>query len=293
MKKEIIPLFLFFPVFICAQQTKPLLERKYKTGEIFRYRLTMDEYHDGKWNSKLISVCELKTFVDSSGIPYDEVRWTSKKTFTAKDTVDGTKEALAVKAFRLSSAPGGTMKIPKIEIPGMTEPIQDLITFFVAVSPQLGTTELKKKGDSIINKDLVKADFSNGHPIILGDDCFQVTKQLVDVTKKKLQIKVSFLPPAQSCFNYILDEIKQPVVKDVANNFQMLQETGNDKLNVQWGLEKFIINSSNRRSDGKIVNATMSNTLNLKLKINCNKEYKDCQGEVIFLMQRNLRLELL
>jgi len=91
-----------------------------------------------------------------------------------------------------------------------------------------------KSDPQIVNKDLVKADFSNGHPIILGNDCFQVTRQVMDVTKNKLVLKVSFLPPAQPCFDYILDEMKQPVVKDTVNNFQMLQEVGNDKLNVQY-----------------------------------------------------------
>lgn len=291
-----IPLFfnsLIFPGFLVAQQSKPLLERKFRQGEIFRYRLTMDELHNGQWTSTLVSVCELKTVIDSNGVPNDEVRWISKKKITPKDTVDETNEALSVKPFNISVDIRGSLKIPKIEQPGMTEPIQDFITFFVAVSPQLGTTELNQKGDSIVNTKTIQADFSNGHPIIKGDDCFRVTKQLIDVTKKELLFKISFLPPDQSCFNYILDEMKEPVMKDAPNNFQMLQETGNDRLNVQYGREKFIINSTNRRSDGKIISATMSNTLNLKLKLNCNKEYKDCQGEFQFVMQRNLRLELL
>jgi hypothetical protein len=294
MNKNIIASFLFFLLwFYATAQTHSLLERKYKEGEVFRYSLTMTQYNDGKWNSTLISVCELRTVRDSSGVPYDEVQWISKKTLTAKDTILQDDEARSVKPFRISLDPRGSIKIPKIEIPGMTEPIQDFITFFVAVSPRLGTTELKKKGDSVVNSNLVKADFSNGHPIIFGNDCFRVTKQLIDVNKKKLILKVSFLPPAAACFNYILDEMKTPVVKDTANNFQMLQEVGKDKLNVQYGNEQFIINSADRRSDGKIIFATMSNTLRLALKMNCDKEYKNCSNEFHFTMQRNLELKLL
>jgi hypothetical protein len=84
-----------------------------------------------------------------------------------------------------------------------------------------------------------------------------------------------------------------PVVADTINNFQMVMPTGPEQYIVQYGREYFYINSTVRKKDGKIINATMFNKLNLKLKINCNKEYKNCQFEMPFSEQRNLRLELL
>ena len=71
------------------------------------------------------------------------------------------------------------------------------------------------------------------------------------MSKEDLTLKVSFLPPTQPCFNYVVDEMKESVVKDTANNFQMLQEVGNDKINVQLGREKFIINSINKDPTGR------------------------------------------
>jgi hypothetical protein len=84
-----------------------------------------------------------------------------------------------------------------------------------------------------------------------------------------------------------------PVVTDTVNNFQMVMQTGPGLYLVQYGRELFYINSTIQKSDGKIILAAMFIKLNLKLKINCNKEYKNCQFEMPFSEQRNLSLELL
>ena len=73
----------------------------------------------------------------------------------------------------------------------------------------------------------------------------------------------------------------------------MVMQTGVGQYMVQYGREYFYVNSTIQKSDGKITNATMFNQLNLKLKINCDKEYKNSQFEMPFAEQRNLKLELL
>jgi hypothetical protein len=73
----------------------------------------------------------------------------------------------------------------------------------------------------------------------------------------------------------------------------MVQPTGNQKFNVQYGREIFYIYSITERNDGKLLSATMNNTLNLRLKINCDKDYKNSQADIPFTIQRDLKLELL
>jgi hypothetical protein len=267
--------------------------RKYMPGDIYRYKLTTDELNNGKWESTIIVVCELRVVKDSASIPYDEVHWLSKKVISTKDTIDKTSEALAVKPYRISLNPAGRLDIPKIEVPGMTGAITDFNTFFVAVGPQLGATNLEKRGDSIVVKEFVRGDFSNGKTILTGDDCLAVTVKLLDETKDRVILHTAFMPPTQSCLSFLTDEMKVAVVKDTINNFQMVQPSGKDQYNVQFGMEWFYINSTVRKSNGKILNAEMSNMLTLKLRLNCNKDYKNCQAEFPFSMQRKLRLELL
>jgi len=274
-------------------QASDLSGRKYKEGEIYRYRLTMEELHDGKFDHKNIAVCELKVIKNSLGIYNDEVRWVSRKTINEKDSIDATKEALLVKPYLISLDPKGKIDLPKIEIPEMTEPIQDFNTFFVAASSMVGATKLTNKGDSILNKEGVIADFSNGSFILKGEDCIAFSVKMTDCTNDQVMIRTTFFPPVKSCLTFLTPDMNTPVVPNTINNFQMVMQTAPDKYLVQYGREFFYVNSTIQKSDGKIIHATMFNQLNLKMKINCDKDYKDCQFEMPFTEVRNLILELL
>jgi hypothetical protein len=163
----------------------------------------------------------------------------------------------------------------------------------VAVSPQSLVTTLQKKGDSLVNKAPAKGNFANGRTILVGDDCLAMTARMVDVSRKEVKLRTDFMPPLMPCLTFLLEDMSKQVVEGVPNNFQMVQPVGAGKYNVQFGNELFTINSMMRREDGKIRLATMSNTLQLKLRMNCDSTYKSCGLEVPFRIQRNLTLELL
>lgn len=270
-----------------------LFGRKYKPGEVYRYKLTMSEYHNGELQFTNVSVCELKV-IDSAGVPYDEIRWVSKKVMKPKDTVDQTSSAILVKPYYISLDGHGRIDIPKIEVAELTEPIQDFNTFFVAVSPLIGgISQLKKTGDSTSMKDPVKADFSNGAFILKGEDCLSIRAKLVNTTSTEAFVYTSFMAPNQPCLTYIIDDMNTPVADKTPNNFQMVSPSGKDLFNVNYGREYFYVNSTIRKADGKIVNAAMFNQLNLKIKVNCNAQYNNCQIVIPFAEQRKLTLELL
>ena len=289
-------LFIVLPVCLSAQEAPSagtLFPRKYKTGDKYRYRLTTEQLYNGKWNSTSIVVIEVTVGKDSSGIPYEEVRNLSKIMRAPTDTTDMSTEALAVKPYRISLHPAGSITIPKIEVPGMTGAITDFITFYVAVSPQSKVTALNKKGDSLVNKAPARGNFANGKTILVGDDCLAITARITNVSDKEVKLQTAFLPPAEPCLTYLLEDMSKPVVNGVPNNFQMVQPVGGGKYNVQFGNELFYIYTTVSRADGKIKLATMSNTLQLTLRMNCDSTYKNGNMEVPFYMQRNLKLELL
>ena len=292
MKESIISLNLMLLTFVVFGQKSPF-DRKYKLGDVYRYKLTCTELHNGAWESTIISVCELKVIKDSTGVFYDQVKWLSKQLLTEKDTLDETNKAISVKPYLISLDKKGKLDLPKITVPSMTEPIQDFNTFFVAVSPQLGTTALTNVGDTITKSDFIKGDFSNGSFILQGDDCFLIKLLMASKTFKTVFTEVQFLPPDKICFPYVLNEMNEPVVEGTINNFQMIQPTSDTTFNVQYGKEVFTIKSEVYKTNGKLKSATMDNTLNLKLKINCNKDYKNSQFEMPFTIQRNLQLELI
>lgn len=280
------------PLWLFAQQNHSFT-RKYVAGEKYRYKMTTAYSQNNEWKSTTEAICELTVIKDPNGIPYDEIKWLSKKTFSSKDTTDETTEATAVKPYFISLDPNGTLSIPPIEQPGMTGTITDFNTFFVAISPQMNVTTLQHTGDNILARPSVKGDFSNGKTILKGEDCLAVFLSMLDESREKVVLLTTFTPPGKSCLAYLSDDMKRPIVKDTMNNFQMIMPAGNDKFNVQYGRELFNITSTIKKRDGKIQEATMINELKLKLKLNCDNTYKACLSEQPFSIQRTVSIELL
>lgn len=291
--------FLYLLLLVCcfpswtAAQSSSSFSRRYTAGEVYRYRLTTNVTHNGKWQSGIIAVCELKVITDANGIPADELRWISKKVITAGDTSDQSAGAARVAPYRISLDPRGKLDLPPISVPGMTGEITDLNTFFVAVAPASGVHSLKRKGDRYTRPDAVKGNFANGKDIITGDDCLQMSVSLLEDAKDSVVVETAFEPPSSACLQYLLDDMRVPVVKDTLNNFQMVRPSGNSKFNVLFGREVFYITSTLQKRDGRITRAGMSNTLRLKMKLNCDSAYSNCQAEMPFTIQRELLLELM
>jgi hypothetical protein len=295
MCKSILYLAAFiycFPLLTAAQSSSSF-SRSYTAGESYRYRLSTNVTHNGKWHSRIVAVCELKVVKDSNGIPADELRWISKKVLTLKDTLDMSAEAARVAPYLISLHPEGKLDLPLITVPGMTGEITDLNTFFVAVAPASGVRHLKRKNDRFTKPEPARGNFANGKDIIAGEDCIQMTLSLLEDAADSVVLQTDFVPPAAPCLHYLLDEMRTPVVKDTLNNFQMVRPTVNGKFNVLFGKEKFNITSTLQKRDGKITRALMSNTLTLKMKLNYDAAYAGCQAEIPFTIQRDLLLELM
>ncbi|WP_276481921.1 hypothetical protein [Paraflavitalea pollutisoli] len=269
-----------------------LFPRQYKAGERYWYRLTTEQRYNGVWNSTSVVEMELTVMRDSAGRLYDEVRHISKLVYTPKDTTRMDAEAQSVKPYRISLHPQGSMAIPPIEVAGMTGPITDFITFFVAISPQSRVTTLQRMGDSLQRKELARGNFANGKTILVGDDCLSISAYIREVNHEVVKVQTRFMPPAVPCIPFLLDNMQEPVTVGVRNNFQMVQPVGGGKVNLQYGNEWFIINSTVRRKDGKLVAADMTNELQLSLRLNCDPTYQHCPTTVPFRIQRYLRLEL-
>ena len=85
----------------------------------------------------------------------------------------------------------------------------------------------------------------------------------------------------------------EPSVKpDSRNNFQQITKVGDGTYNVIWGHEQFIIDSVLNRMSGKILTATMDNTLTLQMKLDCDERLENCQNEFPFVIQRDETLRL-
>jgi hypothetical protein len=277
---------------VCISNSKAQgIKKIFDEGNKKKYQLILEEWHNEKLNSLTKSICELTTVKDS-GYYYEEVKWISKVQITQKDSLVQDSIAAKVKPYKIALEAGGKLEIPKIDMPEMTQPIQDFTTFFVAISPQLGIAHLNKVGDIYNVPDNIKGNFANGSFILKGEDCFRVSLKFESLDSQVAIIGTSFEPPKEACLSYLLPEMDSSIIANIRNNFQMVMPS-NDKLNIQYGVEEFRIESHLNNTTGLLEYATMINTLTLKLKINCNSNYQDCSFEMPFTIIRKLKVELL
>ncbi len=103
---------LSVPLFSYSQAVK---FRKYKEGEIFRYKLTSEVCRNGKSAGKTVSISEHKGVKDT-GFLSEEIMWLSKTSYTLKDTVGLDSIAQKVKPYRISLSPKGNVLLPKLTI---------------------------------------------------------------------------------------------------------------------------------------------------------------------------------
>ncbi|TDX00338.1 alginate lyase family protein [Dinghuibacter silviterrae] len=288
--RKCLSLILFLAA-VCPVAAQDRIARTYKKGDAYRYKLTCTSWQNKNWTSTTVSICLLTVVYDSLGTPYDEVRWESSVSTTQKDTV--THAVDRVQPYRISLAPGGSIPLPPLTVPDMTEPITDFNTFFVAISPQAGVNHLSRVGDSFAMPSPVIGRFGNGVNILKGEDCIQTTLYLSGSDKDKNSVLATFMPPAKPGLTYFTSDMNTPVVKDTPNNFQMVMPAGGGKFHLQYGREYFVIQSVIRKTDGKLLGGDMYNALTLSLHVNCDSAYQHCQATLPMAIERKLTVELL
>lgn len=278
--------FLLFclPLFSNSQNIK---YRNYKEGEVIRYRLTTESNEGNKIN-RTVSIAELKVVPDS-GYYSEEIRWISKIKYS-NDSVNMDDIAKKVSPYRISMDPKGSVKLPKLEVPEMIGEVTDLNTFFVAISPAFNISKLTRTNSHISKPELVQGKFGDGIMILKGEDCLQVGITLISQDQKYSTIQTNFRPPSKSCIIPILDTIGKKTF-EAQNNFQMIRRADAGLVNLFWGVESFTITTKIENKTGKIVEASMVNTLNLKMRYNCSPDLQKWAAELPVVITRNLKLE--
>lgn len=283
---------LFFTLFLPLGSFSQIIPyRQYKPGEVNKYKLTSEVYRNDKFAGKIISVAELRAVKDSAFVS-EEIKWLSKVSFTLKDTINLNSTAQKVQPYKISLSPNGKVPLPKLTIPEMVGDITDLNTFFVAIAPALNIQKLTKSDPDFKNAEPRQGNFADSLVILYGTDCIEVTQHLLEATKKYVIVRTDFTPPASFCLKPLLDTMAVNLF-DHPNNFQMIQKGAADKVNVLWGVESFSITSKIDLKIGKLLEATMTNALNLRMRYNTSKDLKSYAVEMPITIKRDLKLELL
>lgn len=265
--------------------------RKYKAGDTYKYRLTTTADR-ANYSSTTIAVSEHRV-VNDNGILAEEIKWLSliSKDDKHKD-IHLDSIARQVKPYRISLLPEGKVLLPKLTVPPMVGSITDLNTFFVAVAPASDAQKLSDKNRVIRSGAIREGNFGDSVNILYGRDCIEVSQHLISSDNKYTIIRTDFTPPDSFCLKPVIDTIARKTF-DKPNNFQMIQKDQGDRLNVYWGVETFSITSKIDNRTGAIEDATMENTLTLRMRVHATPDLKTYAVEMPFLIKRSIHLELL
>lgn len=280
-------LLLLIPSLAFSQDIK---FRKYKDGEIFRYKLTSDSYRNDKASPRAVAISQ-HMIIQDSGHYSEVVRWISKKLYAGNDVIDQDSIARMVTPYVISLSPGNHVKMPPLTIPEMTGEITDLNTFYVAISPALHIQKLSDKLPFFMDS-VVRGNFADGGRILKGEDCIHVSQKLISHDKSIVIIETAFKPPVELSIKPLLDTIGKKTF-GYFNNFQMVQQGVPGKVNLMWGVEEFTITSTIDIVTGQILKADMINLLSLRMRVNSSPDLQSYDAEIPMNIKRVLHLELM
>ena len=270
-------------------------QRNYAPGETWRYRIVRTYHENGAFKRE--EVAESVHEVPKEGPPRERIRFSKLTKRTDAGTEDLSAAIAAFPAYEASIAQADNpdaLALPDIKgwDMGVVGPVTDLHTFLVAVSPQVGVDKVLRPGDTHTSPDAPVASWANGEDIPVGEDCIRISITLKELRPEAAIYETRFLPPEEATLKMLKPWMDAPVIEGTPNNFQQQMDLGGAAA-VMWGREEFVITSTVRRSDGMILEATMDNTLDLRLKVGCDAALATCQHELPMKIQRDLTLALL
>lgn len=286
--KPLLVVFYFIPFFSFGQIIK---FRDYKKGENFKYRLTTEVYRNGKFSSQNVSISK-HSVVKQGTLFSEELSWLQKNSVTAKDTVYLDSIAQKVQPYKVSLSPKGKVLLPKLTVPEMTGDITDLNTFYVAIAPALNAQKLTSDKPVFTNQKLRQGNFADSVEVLQGTDCLQVTQNLISINNQYSVVETNFTSPPSFCLTPLLDTITKKSF-DQYNNIQFVRKSEGDKVNLFWGVESFTIISKINNANGQIIEASMTNILNLRMRYNSSRDFKTYAAEMPMTIKRILKLELI
>ena len=269
-------------------------ERVYAPEKQYRYEMVRSYFENGKFKREELAESRHTVSADA---PYSERIKFDRLARTQDGKTEDMSEAIGkFPAWDVSLAPtDGGVGLALPDIAGwdmaVVGPVTDLLTFFVAISPQAGIDSVSQVGQTCVLPEAPVASWANGESIPVGQDCIQISVTLKEIHEDTAVFETRFMPPEEAGLEMLKPWMDESVVAGTPNNFQQQMSMG-DAAAVMWGREEFVVTSTVRRADGMLLSATMSNELQLKMKIGCSSELESCKHEIPLHIRRELSLEL-
>jgi hypothetical protein len=265
----------------CAHAGPFAYRRVYTAGDRYRYQLRATSTMNGvsRGETRALSVHEVV-----GPPPFRERIRFERLTASGRGDLSGALGALPRYEVSIASdAPPGALALPSLR--GLDEAlvgmITDLHTILVAVSPAVGAASLARLGDVHVDARPRLGSWTDGISVTLGEDCTMVTSRLVELSVETATIETSFDPPSGPCLT-----IRAPWMAP-GSNFQNVRRT-DAGYTAMSGREKFQVRAVVRRSDGRLVQASLLNQLALTIRPACDETLLHCGPELSATLERQV-----
>lgn len=265
--------------------------RRYEPGRRFRYRQETRHWTNSKLDS--VHVATSHHEVLRGAVARERVRWEDLEVTRGDKTASQTALAAAIEPYEISLHPDGSLALPPLREPAMVGPISDLTTFYVAISPSIGIDTLTKVGDEHVMPEAVRGVWTVLPHTPLGEDCIVPRVKITHLDVNTVTFHTAFEPPSTPCLEPLGPWMREPVDGTRPNNFRQVTADPSGTRIVMWGREAFTTECRVERPSGRILVASMENTLTLKVRVGCDATLESCAGEFPTTIRRTVKLKLL
>ena len=260
--------------------------RQYVNGQVSHYTYTEDQTATGQPETTITAVARLRSYVRDR-IGGEQVKWVS----LIADGQDLSAQARAFAQYDLSLDPRDPdgLALPDTQTAGQLQaPVDDLLNFYVDLSPLVGIGNLHQPGQSYVDPKLLSGNFSNATTPV-GQDLTQLTTALTGLGAEQATFISSYQPPPAGGLQLSQPFMSSPVCGSVPNNFELVQAEGTAYVAL-WGCESFTITTVVDRASGQIISAQMTNPLQLDAVLCQDEAMTQCSPVSPTTLQRTVQL---
>lgn len=196
---------------------------------------------------------------------------------------------------RVTLDPGGRAIFPDLRRvdPLLIGPMTDFMTFYVDLWLAVKTGKLTHAGDHFYVKRGTPASWADGNRVLIGESSidFDLALDELNLSNETATLSVRHVPPQAPEIKISADWMRKPVA-DTANNWVTVQKTGNGKFLAAVGKETFAVKILVDLTDGKILSASLDNTVEAIERECAEAALSSCSASKTHSIHRQIEMSL-
>ena len=228
---------------------------------------------------------------DSSGSWYEEYAWSDLRINEERIVLGQTSLKFRE---RLSLCPSYRLAIPDMHgiNPGLVGPVVDLLTFYADVRIALRDPGLAGPGDHVYVNDGSPNSWADGSRIVTGEDAIDFDITLADVSARDsvATLVIRHVPPARPQIALAAAWMREPVA-GTPNNWVQVARGDSGGFVASVGKETYVGSIRLSLVDGRILSATLDNTVDVMERACSDTALIRCGAPVRYTIVRRIEIE--